>query len=162
MIFMIACITAAQIVKMSSENNLQTQSKGIQKQIQNKINEINRMSIVKLQKQLDTTRVEGFGRNDNVLSNTLGIHAMKQGSLLDGYATIDLLSDQNDKSTPGNKRGIFQTKYKKGTLVELTFIGVGDTHGNGIRLDKDISRSDQSKYLMITNANSQRVGILKV
>lgn len=151
----------AGIVKLSSANNLSNQSKGVKKQINDKINEINRMSIEYLDKQLDRTRDEGFKRN-HLSGNTLGIHAMKQGSLLDGCVTIDLNSNQNDKTSPGSKRGIFQTKYKRGQLIELKFIGVGDTHGDGVQLWKDISQNDKTKYLKVTNAAYQEVGILKV
>jgi hypothetical protein len=151
----------AGIVKLSSANNLSNQSKGVKKQINDKINEINRMSIEYLDKQLDRTRDEGFKRN-HLSGNTLGIHAMKQGSLLDGCVTIDLNSNQNDKTSPGSKRGIFQTKYKRGQLIELKFIGVGDTHGDGVQLWKDISQNDKTKYLKVTNAADQEVAILKL
>ncbi len=152
----------AGIVKLSRATNLSNQSKGVKKQINDKINEINRMSIEYLDKQLDRTRDEGFYRNHLVSGNTLGLHAMKKGSLLDGCMTIDLISSQHDKTSPGSKRGIFETKYRRGQLIELKFIGVGDTHGDGVQLWKDISQNDKTKYLKVRNVDYQEVGILKV
>lgn len=85
---------------------------------------------------------------------------MKQGSMLDGYATMDLHQNKNDRSSPGNARILLQFDIKRNYINNIKVMGIVDTHGEiNLKYWNSIPSHEQKSYLRVQNAKYEDVGV---
>ena len=80
--------------------NLLDQSAGHSRQIQDKVNKLNRMSPARVDKVAHDTYENGFSRADPN-SNRNGLHSMKRDSAMSGHMTMDVQDTNHWKNDPG-------------------------------------------------------------
>ena len=147
-------------IRVRASHNMDTQSRGAQTEIANICAKLDSMSSLNIERVLRGTLDGGkFTRQD-----TLGLHAMKEGTLLEGLASIDLHLDQNNhESGPGPARLLFDTKYGKSHLDALEFVGVVDTHGeHNVRpWSEVVARGEREHFFEVKNVRGESIGVRK-
>jgi len=114
--------------------------------------------------RLKETREMGFKRNK--FPNQYGLHAMRNGTVLDGkenYFTTDIIFDK--KNYPGNSRALWSCKMSSTKVKSFKFIGIVNTHQDkysennliqlnriqSIHLDKYIQVKVTDRFTLVKN-----------
>ena len=137
-------------ISYGSNINIKNQKLGILNQITGSKGKLTALSY----SLPDWIKQKNNNPNDSGTKSTIaGFHFMKKDSKLDGYFTMDIKMDPNQKQR-GNMRLLFKTNNDD--IKKSEVIGLVDTHDDNVRKWKDVPKMERNQWFKVKNAKNEK------